>query len=160
MRWQPAEPICAECQFDWSRSRGSCRDLVVAAHHDALAALDNLADPTRRRGARWSASMYVWHLVDVLRIGSERLLTLRLDPARGIACWDENLLAEARRYALLSPVVGLAMLDVAARQWLDAAEQAPDADIAHPRYGTLSTVDVIRRNAHEVQHHLQDIRAS
>ena len=44
--------------------------------------------------------MYVWHLVDVLRIGTERLLTLTYDPGRGIACWDENALAEARRYHL------------------------------------------------------------
>jgi DinB superfamily len=104
--------------------------------------------------------MYVWHLVDVLRIGAERLLTLRLDPTRGIPCWDENLLAEARRYAQLSPGVGLAALEVAARQWLDTVAETPDADIEHPQYGTLSTADLIRRNAHEVQHHLGDIRSS
>jgi hypothetical protein len=32
--------------------------------------------------------MYLWHLVDVLRIGNERLLTLTRDPRRGITCWD------------------------------------------------------------------------
>jgi hypothetical protein len=39
----------------------------------------------------------VWHLVDVLRIGTEPLFALTYDPGRGITCWDENALAEACR---------------------------------------------------------------
>lgn len=104
--------------------------------------------------------MYVWHLVDVLRIGVERLLTLQMDPASGVPCWDENQLAEARRYRRLSPLVGVAMLDAAVQDWLQAAEQAPDAQVEHPLFGTLTTLDVIRRNAHEAHHHLRDIRSS
>lgn len=102
--------------------------------------------------------MYVWHLVDVLRIGMDRLITLRLDPAHGIPCWDENLLAEARRCLQLSPSVGVAVLQRTARQWVQTANETPEASTEHPLYGTLDTVDVIRRNAHEVQHHLWDIR--
>jgi len=33
----------------------------------AAAAITSINDPTQRTGERWSASMYVWHLVDVLR---------------------------------------------------------------------------------------------
>jgi hypothetical protein len=112
----------------------------------------------RRDGDRWSASMYVWHLVDVLRIGTERLLTLAIDPARGIPCWDENALAEVRRYQQLSPGVGLIALQSAAREWSRAAAAGPaTAEVSHPQFGTLTAVDVIRRNAHEVHHHLMDI---
>ncbi len=68
--------------------------------------------------------MYVWHLVDVMRIGTERLLTLTYDPGRGITCWDENALAEVRRYQQLSPVVGLIVLRSAAQAWSTATAVA------------------------------------
>jgi len=112
----------------------------------------------QRTGGRWSASMYVWHLVDVLRIGTERLFTLAHDPGRGITCWDENALAEARRYRQLSPGVGLIVLRSAAQEWAEAASKAPaEAMVRHPEFGDLGAVEIIRRNAHEVHHHLMDI---
>jgi hypothetical protein len=87
----------------------------------------------RRAGTRWSAAMYVWHLLDVLRIGTERLLTLSHDPGRGITCWDENALARDRRYHQLSPVVGLIAFRSAAREWVTTAQAAPAAaDVRHP----------------------------
>lgn len=104
--------------------------------------------------------MYAWHVVDVLRIGSERLLALQLDSLHGIPCWDENLLAEARRYEQLSPIVALAALEVAATQWLATVSETPDAEVEHPVFGVLRTIDVVRRNAHEVRHHLWDIRGA
>src|SRR5260370_974252 len=79
------------------------------------AAIPSINDRKQGPGDRWSASMYVWHLVDVLRIGTERLLTLTHDADRGITCWDENPLAEARRYQQLSPAVGLIVLQLAAQ---------------------------------------------
>jgi hypothetical protein len=82
--------------------------------------------------------MYLWHLVDVLRIGTERLLTLTHDPSRGIACWDENALAEVRHYQRLSPVVGLIVLRSAAQAWATTAAAAPaDVQVRHPQFGTL-----------------------
>jgi hypothetical protein len=135
---------------------------MVAAGPDAAAgALAGVVDPLRQTGGRWSASMYVWHLVDVLRIGTERLLTLTYDPASGITCWDENALARDRHYHQLSPAVGLLELRSAAREWVAAALAAPVAAQArHPQFGMLGAVEVIRRNAHEVHHHLWDIHCA
>ena len=98
MRWQPDSPVCAECSFDWQLARQDAIDLVAQVPDAAAAAIAGIHDPVRRTGEVWSASMYVWHLVDVLRIGTERLLTLAHDLGRGITCWDENALAEARGY--------------------------------------------------------------
>lgn len=159
MRWQPDEPVCSECGFDWSCARDEATAIVAASAQAAEAALSDIADPSARTGRRWSASMYLWHVVDVLRIGTERLLTLQLDPDRGIPCWDENGLADARRYERLSPVVGIVVLEQVAAEWSRvAAAVADEAEVRHPLFGTLRTVDVIRRNAHEVRHHLYDIR--
>jgi hypothetical protein len=152
-------PLCAECGFGWGSSRQAAIDLVAAGPDAAAGALAGVVDPMRRAGTRWSASMYVWHLVDVLRIGTERLLTLTHDPARGITSWDENALARDRHYHEQSPVVGLIALRSAARDWVTAAQAAPaDSQVHHPQFGPLGAVEVIRRNAHEVHHHLGDIR--
>src|SRR5262250_2050685 len=138
MRWQPDSPICAECGFDWQMTRQDAIELVAQAPDGAGAAITGIEDPARRTGDRWSASMYVWHLVDVLRIGTERLLTLAHDPSRGVTCWDENALAEARRYQLLSPAVGLMVLRSAAQEWTATAAIAPaDAEVCHPQFGVL-----------------------
>jgi hypothetical protein len=158
MRWQPDGPVCTECGFDWNIDRPTAIGLVAQAPQDAATALARINDPEERHGERWSASMYVWHLVDVLRIGTERLLTLTYDPSRGIACWDENALAEARRYQQLSPAVGLTVLRSAAREWVQTAKSAAgDVEVRHPQFGSLGAPEIIRRNAHEVQHHLLDI---
>ena len=102
--------------------------------------------------------MYVWHLVDVLRIGSERLLTLTLDPERGIPCWDENALARERRYEQLSPAVALKVLRTAAREWVEVAVLVPDAaEVRHAEFGSLGALEIIRRDAHEVHHHVLDL---
>ncbi len=159
MRWQPDAPRCAECGFDWECSRAQAAALVTAGPDEAARILAALPDPARRDGETWSASMYAWHLADVLRIGAERLLTLACDPGRGITCWDENALAQVRRYQWLSPDVGLIVLRSAAREWADAAAAAPDrASVRHPGFGDLGAADLIRRNAHEMHHHLMDLR--
>jgi hypothetical protein len=158
MRWQPDSPVCAECGFDWQMARQDAIELVAQAPDAAAAAISGLKDPAQRAGGRWSASMYVWHLVDVLRIGTERLLTLTHDPDRGITCWDENTLAEARRYQQLSPAVGLIVLRSATEAWTTTAAVAPAGlEVRPPQFGTLGAVEIIRRNAHEVHHHLMDI---
>ena len=159
MRWQPDSPICAECGFDWQITRQDAIELVAQAPDGAGAAITGIEDPARRSGERWSASMYVWHLVDVLRIGTERLLTLTHDPDRGITCWDENALAEIRRYQQLSTAVGLLVLRSAAQAWTTAAVMAPgNVQVRHPRFGSFGAVEIIRRDAHEVHHHLMDIK--
>jgi hypothetical protein len=158
MRWQPDSPVCAECGFDWEIARDRAIDLVAQVPDAVATAFAFIQEPARRTGDRWSASMYLWHLVDVLRIGTERLLTLTYDPGRGITCWDENALAEVRRYQSLSPAVGLIVLRSATRDWADAASRAPIRTVInHPQFGALGAVEIIRRNAHEVHHHLMDI---
>jgi hypothetical protein len=139
-------------------TRQNAINLVAELPDAAAAAIRSIDDPAQRTGDRWSASMYVWHLVDVLRIGTEWLLTLTHDPGRGITCWDENALAEARRYQKLSPAVGLIVLRSAAQAWVTTAAGTPDdAQLRHPQYGNLGALEIIRRNAHEGHHHLMDI---
>lgn len=159
MRWKPATSFCAECSFDWQCDRDHAVAVVSRGPAEVADAMNAVPDLMARSPEIWSATMYVWHLVDVLRIGTERLLTLVLDPSFGIACWDENALAVARRYAVLSPTVGLTVLRRQAKEWEDVAASVPDdVEVEHPQFGVMGATEIIRRNAHEVQHHIGDIR--
>jgi hypothetical protein len=158
MRWRPSTAVCEECGFDWRCDREQALAVVARGPADIAEALQAVPDPAARGEHTWSASIYVWHLVDVLRIGTERLLTLLLDPAAGIPCWDENALAEVRRYAALSPAVGASVLGRAARDFEAVAVTVPDdAEVEHPVFGAMGALEIVRRNAHEVRHHLGDV---
>ena len=158
--WELPHGRCAECGFDWDESRyehlvGQCvRN--VAVFGGVLSRIDpaEAVEP-----GLWSASRYVWHTVDVLRFGTERLWTLSADPAYGVPSWDENVLAEVRAYDSLSPVVGLIALVAAVEGWRISALEAPhDVSTPHPEAGAICAFDIVQRNSHEVCHHLWDVQ--
>jgi len=158
--WEHHEGNCVECGFDWDQT--DYEDLIgqcvtgVAVFGGVLSKIDPAAavEP-----GLWSASRYVWHTVDVLRFGTERLWTISADPAFGVPSWDENVIAETRSYDQLSPVVGLIALIAAARAWRIAAIEAPhDVSTPHPEAGAICSFDIVQRNAHEVCHHLWDVQ--
>lgn len=161
MRWVPEDAACAACGFDWTIEYEQAVAVVAKGPQRLSDALALVAFPTRRSGARWSASMYVWHLVDVMRIGTERLLTLDRDPQRGIPCWDENELATVRKYDRLSPAVGLAVFELETGVWLGVAATVPtEAVVEHATFGELGALELARRLAHEVHHHTMDVAGS
>ena len=109
--WKRRTGRCTECDFDWAEPGyetlvGQCVH-AVAVFGEVLSRVEpsEAVEP-----GLWSASRYVWHTVDVLRFGTERLWTISADPAFGVPSWDENVVAEVRSYDALSPVVGLIAL--------------------------------------------------
>jgi hypothetical protein len=158
--WERPEGPCLECGFDWAET--GYEVLVGQCMHNAavFGSVLSRIDPTEAVGpGLWSASRYVWHTVDVLRFGTERLWTISADPSFGVPTWDENVLADVRSYDQLSPFVGLIALVAAADAWRTAAFEAPtDVTTPHPEAGEIGAFDVVQRNAHEVCHHLWDVR--
>ena len=155
----PSERICSECGYLWSLDVDEAVGLVEgAADRYAGVFSDGIGSRCEDPG-RWSATGYLWHVVDVLRFGTERLWTLTLDAGLGVPGWDQDAMAAVRHYDRLSTTVGLRALGVAARDWVEAASEAPRAaQVEHPVLGTLTTEDSIRRNGHEVHHHALDIQ--
>ena len=158
--WGRQIGTCVECGFDWAEAR---YDTLVGQCVHAVAVFGGVLsriDPSEAvEPGLWSASRYVWHTVDVLRFGTERLWTIGADPSFGVPSWDENVVAEVRSYDDLSPVVGLIALIDTARAWREAAMEAPqDVATRHPEAGEIRAFDVVQRNAHEVRHHLWDIQ--
>jgi hypothetical protein len=108
----------------------------------------------------WPPVAYLWHVVDVLRFGAERLWMLTFDPTSPVVPWDADEVAAARSYDRLSVPVGLHALARARDTWLDAyASTPPDAAAPHPEIGRMTAAVMADRNAHEVVHHAVDIAA-
>ena len=160
MGWKPETDRCPECGFNWNVASGDAVSLVETSPKRIATLFEGSEEATRRPAPDvWSPSAYLWHLVDVLRIGSERLLTASIDPAAGIPCWDENDLAEVRQYDKLSPRVAVVEYGNVVPAWVAVADRIPmKASVEHPEFDTVTAEDIIRRNAHEVQHHEMDIR--
>jgi hypothetical protein len=157
---QTTSPHCAGCGWSWSLPIDEALDVVADVPARVGTALDRAGLAALRSPAAgvWSPSSYAWHLVDVLRIGTERLWTIALDPASGLPGWDQDDLAAVRRYADLSSIAVLRALRDAAATWLGTARSVPlDASAEHDEEGPMTAADVIRRCAHEAQHHLLDI---
>jgi hypothetical protein len=149
---------CSECGFVWSLSVEDAIGLVEGAPDRYASLLAEGAGSPSDDPGHWSATGYLWHVVDVIRFGADRLWTLTLDSVSGIPGWDSDDMAAVRGYEKLSPLVGLRALRSSVREWVKAARKTPRrASIEHPTLGALTTGDSIRRNAHEVQHHALDI---
>jgi len=159
VRWKPEHDPCPECGFSWGIAVTGAVELVrgsPARYEEAVRGRDATAPVLP--GA-WSPGQYLWHMVDVLRNGTERLWTIGIDPENGVPCWDENELAEVRSYDRQSVAVGLRAYERSVTGWCEAAEEVrSDALTVHAELGTISASDVIRRNAHECRHHLVDIQ--
>src|SRR5580700_6285641 len=97
--WGNNSGRCPECGFDWSVDDyevlvGRCIQ-DVASFGGVLSRID---PGIAVQPGLWSAGRYVWHTVDVLRFGAERLWTISADPSFGVPLWDEQVIAEARSY--------------------------------------------------------------
>lgn len=158
MRWRPEDATCVECGHSWDAPPNEAIDSVRRSPDEYVAAIAFVDAASPVQPGWWTPGQYLWHMVDVLRNGTERLLTIALDAELGIPCWDENELAAVRRYDRLSVPVGLRMYEIAVGEWCPVAESVPaDAETEHPEFGTLTAADVIRRHAHECLHHRLDV---
>ncbi|MCU1678774.1 MAG: hypothetical protein JWM93_3532 [Frankiales bacterium] len=153
-----ADRACSECGFAWDLSFDDAVAIVGRAPQWFAKVFERGPFAQQADGV-WSATGYLWHVNDVLRFGTERFWVLQLDPRRGISPWDADAMAAARSYDDLSPLVGLHALTAATREWLAAAAATPRyVTAAHPDFGAIDAMHVAARHAHEVVHHLMDVR--
>jgi hypothetical protein len=156
-----APPPCPTCGYAATTEPAAVVALVRGAPQRFEACFATV-DPARagRRPAPdvWPPVAYLWHVVDVLRFGAERLWMLTLDPTSTVVPWDADEVAGARGYDRLSVPVGVRALHAARDVWLDAyAATPPDATAHHPEIGPMTAAVMAHRNAHEVVHHAHDV---
>jgi len=150
---------CRECGFRWSIAPHEASALVAETPSKLRQTLSEADGSERHAELRWSVTAYVSHIADNLRIWAERLAAISAGDRRPVPPYDDNLLAEARRYNDLSLPGALWSLDRAVKEWLEAVEIAGVAGIVleHPDRGEQTLDDVIRSNAHDACHHQWDV---
>lgn len=152
---------CPTCAHDLGRPGADHLEVITGApqrFRRALAGVGQAVAATPPADGSWPAVAYLWHVVDVLRLGADRLWALVLDPDVPIAPWDADELASARRYRVLGVHSGLHALEHAARHWADAYRSCPPTAVAHhPEIGPMTRDVLAGHNAHEVVHHAHDV---
>ncbi len=151
---------CPGCTYRAATSDEAVELVAASAlRYTTIFAAHSPADAARRPAPEvWPPVAYLWHVVDVLRFGAERLWMLTLDPTSTVVPWDADDIATARGYEHLSVPVGLHALRLARDTWLEAYAATPlDAAAPHPEIGRMTAAVMADRNAHEVVHHAADI---
>ncbi|HVC71747.1 MAG TPA: hypothetical protein VNC61_15945 [Acidimicrobiales bacterium] len=150
---------CRECGYHWSVGPDEAMALVMATPARYAALLGDTDGSQRHPDLAWTAVVYVAHVADNLRIWAERLAALALGAVGPVTPYNQDLLAQARRYDELSLLGALWSLDRATRDWRDAVllAHAAGVPLVHPERGELSVLDVVRSNSHDAYHHGWDI---
>jgi hypothetical protein len=150
---------CRTCDFSWTVSV----DDAMAQMAEVPAAYAELASGAtgheRHPDLTWSVTAYVCHVGDNLRIWSERLMGVVLGAPAEVGGYDENELAQARRYEQIRLEAALWSLGIAVTHWVGAVEQAQPLDVVllHPQRGVQSLQEVAQSNLHDAEHHRFDI---
>jgi hypothetical protein len=150
---------CRECRFEWSVGPAECGAIVSNAPARFRSLLTGHDGKETHPNLEWSATAYVVHVADVLRIWSDRIAAVALGASDPVVPYDEDRLGDARGYMRLPLPGALWSLDRAVGDWLAAeqlAESAP-VSLAHPEQGPLPLDDVRRIMAHEIEHHVADL---
>jgi hypothetical protein len=151
-------PTCRECGYSWETSPAEARETIASAPEQFAALLEGHKDAKTKPGPNtWSASGYVWHLSDWLRIQGGRIYGIRHDPDYEPVPLDPDDIDAVFHYDLLSTPAGLWMLKQCAQIFLTATENLdPRLTFQHPVLGEVAVADVVRYVGHEVPHHLMD----
>lgn len=155
----PSADACAACGQPW-RPEVESAVATVRSAPDRFADALEAGDPYRLRDPlTWSPSAYTWHVADVARAWAERTVSLREEPDRPLAGFDQDQLAAARNYAGMSAAAALWALRTSTQHLVSELAQAgTDQDFAHPDWGSGTLGDALRWVAHEVVHHERDVR--
>lgn len=150
---------CRQCLFRWSMSQDEAVELVSGIPAEFSRLLQGVDGRRRHPELEWPVVAYVCHVSDNLGIWAERLAGLALGDVGAVAPYDQDLLAQARRYDDVAMAGALWSLERAAGDWRRAVEMADQVGITliHPERGENSLLDVVRTNAHDARHHAWDI---
>ena len=158
---------CAECGFSYDVSQAAAAGHAIRAHVAEVVAILQSTDVdqrTRSRADLWSALEYGCHLRDVLLVQRERVLAARRVNRSGCASMgreervDHDGYADQRPGDVARQLNDAALLfgNVLSRLATDDWDRTVIYNYPQPQERSLRWLAV--HTAHEVQHHLLDIR--
>jgi hypothetical protein len=153
---------CRECGWSWSVDEATAIRCVAQTPAQFAALVAGRDGSERHPDLAWPVGGYVCHVADNLRIWAERLAGVALGASRKVTAYDQDALAEARRYPSVPLEAALWSLGRAVGDWEDAVSlaRARQVRLDHSERGVLTVLDVIRSNAHDAWHHGWDIQRS
>jgi DinB superfamily len=153
---------CRACAFDWSLTLDDATALMSQLGVDYGDLLAGATGAEHHSDLAWPVAAYVSHVADNLRIWTERLMGVALGASPMVGGYDENELAQARKYAMIPLEAALWSLRRAVAEWLEAVDLSSchGTLMIHPDRGELDLLDVVTSNVHDAHHHLWDVRRS
>jgi hypothetical protein len=150
---------CRECGFGFGLTP---EQAVAAVRAMPVAFAERLAAATGREqlpGLTWNTAAYTSHVTDNLRGWAGALAGGFLADDLDVPGYDQDQLAQARRYNELSLAGALWSLRWAVDAWVQIVPEAVAGQIVlqHATRGPQRAEDVARNNAHDAHHHLWDI---
>ena len=152
---------CRECAFSWDSSVEDAEVLIASLPTTFAALLKGHDGSERFENAPWSATSYIYHVADNLKIWAERLADIGLDGTGNVVAYDQDALAKSRGYDSLPLRAALWTLDRATADWRAARSLAASkfgAVLHHPEMGDQSLDEVVLQVAHDAAHHVFDVR--
>jgi hypothetical protein len=156
---------CRECGYSWTLSIPGTGELVGSLPTEYRDTIGDASGSERHPDLEWSATAYVCHVADNLRIMAERLQGVMRGDTRYIGAYDENSLAEARGYDSIDLQAALWSLTRSANDWVmtmteaqGRGERGEPVTWIHQERGEQELVEIARANCHDAVHHLWDIR--
>lgn len=151
---------CRECAFSWKLDPSDA-DRITDAAPQLFGTLFRGMISSTSEVPGWSALGYVWHVADNFRIWAERVIAAALSRHAGIVTYDPDALAAARGYEQMTLSAALWSLSRGVGDWQVARPigmEAQGVSLVHPVDGRLDLADARRQLAHEVEHHITDVR--
>jgi Mycothiol maleylpyruvate isomerase N-terminal domain len=157
---------CVECGFDWDRvDPGAIIESLATAgprYTDALAPFGDEQVHSRPTASTWSALEYTAHTRETLAFYDERVRRVITEHRPRLEAFGFADAAERDAYNAEVVVFTLEGLSAAADRFAGRLRDLPDD--AWERFGigsdggTRTVLLLARRGAHEVEHHLMDVR--
>lgn len=152
---------CRGCGYAWAISPSEAVEVVSTIASQFSIHLASSDGSARSRDLAWGPVEYVCHVGDNLRAWAEGLAAglVRTSPVP-VPGYDPDLLAEAKRYGLITKEAAVWSLDRAATAWCEVVPEAIASGVTlwHARRGEQRASDVARNNAHDALHHVWDVR--
>jgi DinB superfamily len=156
--------VCVACGFDWRQPPAAAIDIISDTSRQIATALDGGREVVtcRPTPSTWSVLEYAAHLGDVLSWYAERLERIQIEDRAQFSAFDWDAACEERQYIKRRRSEVITAIDTSADRCVAALHMCTAigwSGIGVGSDGTLRTpASQALRAAHEVVHHLYDIR--
>jgi hypothetical protein len=150
---------CRSCGYSWTLDVEALVAEVLTLGSTYRNALEGLPGTARHPDLEWSASAYVAHVADNLRLHGERMAAGARGASLEFVHPSQDDLALVRAYNSIALESSLWSLENVVTPYVAVFREASAlrAVLPHPTRGDQTAEDVLRGNVHDAHHHAWDL---